>query len=141
MFSWNTNKNIFIFNLQTSTQLGQACQEETDNLDGSLWILASLAISLLHTLLWLGNIAWTLLHWWVRVTLLWNRISAWNLICTMLHMSTRPVSCGPGWWVFQGRVRHGKTYKHASNACVKLFLARVKSVPNFTLYCHKIDLC
>ena len=33
-----------------------------------------------------------------------------------------------------------KTNEIASNARVNLFLARVKSVPNFTLFCRKNDL-
>ena len=37
--------------------------------------------------------------------------------------------------------RDGKTYEHASNACGKLFLAWVKSVPNFVLMCHKFARC
>ena len=35
----------------------------------------------------------------------------------------------------------GKTYEHASNACVNFLLARVKSVPNFTFFCCKNGLC
>ena len=36
--------------------------------------------------------------------------------------------------------RDGKTYGRASNACVSFFLARVKSLPNVTLF-HKNELC
>ena len=35
----------------------------------------------------------------------------------------------------------GKTFKRASNACVNFFLARVKSVPNFTVFCCKSEGC
>ena len=35
----------------------------------------------------------------------------------------------------------GKTYEHASNAFVNFHLAWVKSVPNFTLFCRKNELC
>ena len=38
-------------------------------------------------------------------------------------------------------LKNGKTYKRASIACVKFFLTMVKYVQNFTLFCHKIDLC
>ena len=34
-------------------------------------------------------------------------------------------------------LRDGKTYERASNARVNFFLARVKTVPNFTLFCRK----
>ena len=34
-----------------------------------------------------------------------------------------------------------KTYKRASNACVNFFLARVKSVPNFTVFCRSKECC
>ena len=37
--------------------------------------------------------------------------------------------------------RDGKTYERASNACVNFFLALVKSVQNFTLFCRKNELC
>ena len=37
--------------------------------------------------------------------------------------------------------RDGKTYKRTNNVCVNFFLARVKSVPNFTLFCRKSELC
>ena len=37
--------------------------------------------------------------------------------------------------------RFGKTYKRASNACVNFFLAWVKYVPNFTLFCRESELC
>ena len=37
--------------------------------------------------------------------------------------------------------RNGKTYERASNACVKNFLAWIKSVPNFTMFCRKNELC
>ena len=37
--------------------------------------------------------------------------------------------------------RDGRKYERASNVCVKFFLARVKSVPNFTLFCCKNELC
>ena len=37
--------------------------------------------------------------------------------------------------------RDGKTYKRAINACVKNFLARVKYVRNFTLFCRESELC
>ena len=37
--------------------------------------------------------------------------------------------------------RDGKMYKLASNAGVNFFVARVKSVQNFTLFCHKSELC
>ena len=36
-------------------------------------------------------------------------------------------------------LRDGKTYEGASNACVNLFLARVKSVPNFTVFCWESE--
>ena len=36
--------------------------------------------------------------------------------------------------------RDGKSYEHASNACVNFFLSRVKSVPNFTLFCRKNEV-
>ena len=35
----------------------------------------------------------------------------------------------------------GKTYKGASNACVTFFLAWVKYVQNFMLFCCKSELC
>ena len=37
--------------------------------------------------------------------------------------------------------RDGKTFQRASNAGVNFFLARVKWVPNFTLFCCKSELC
>ena len=37
-------------------------------------------------------------------------------------------------------LRHRKTYECASNSCVIFFLAWVKSVRNFTLFCHKNEL-
>ena len=37
----------------------------------------------------------------------------------------------------EGAGREGKTYKRASNACVNF----LKSVPNFTLFCCKSELC
>ena len=39
------------------------------------------------------------------------------------------------------QIRDGKTYKRAGNACVIFFLARVKSVPNFTVFCWKSEEC
>ena len=37
--------------------------------------------------------------------------------------------------------RDGKTFQRASNADVNFFLARVKCVPNLTLFCCKSELC
>ena len=37
--------------------------------------------------------------------------------------------------------RVGKTFQRASNAGVNFFLAQVKCVPNFTLFCCKSELC
>ena len=37
--------------------------------------------------------------------------------------------------------RDGKTFQRASNAGVNFFLAGVKCVPNFTLFCCKSELC
>ena len=55
------------------------------------------------------------------------------------------LECGRVGWMLWLKVvwwdRDGKTYKLASNACVKLFLAWVKSVPNFTLFCCERELC
>ena len=34
----------------------------------------------------------------------------------------------------------GKTYKGANNACVNFFLALLKFVPNFALFCHESEL-
>ena len=39
------------------------------------------------------------------------------------------------------QTRDGKTFQRASNAGVNFFLARVKCVPNFTLFCCKSELC
>ena len=36
--------------------------------------------------------------------------------------------------------RDGKVYKRANNVYVNFVLARVKSVPNFMLFCHKSEL-
>ena len=36
-------------------------------------------------------------------------------------------------------VRDVKTYERASNARVNFFLAWVKSVPNFTVFCRKCE--
>ena len=38
-------------------------------------------------------------------------------------------------------IRDGKTYGCTSNACVKFCLARVKSVPHFTVFCRKSKEC
>ena len=37
--------------------------------------------------------------------------------------------------------RDGKTYQHGNNVGVIFVLARVKSVPNFTLFCCENELC
>ena len=41
----------------------------------------------------------------------------------------------------EDKSRHGRANGHASNAHVNLFLAWVKSVANFTLFCHGNKLC
>ena len=42
---------------------------------------------------------------------------------------------------FVVKYRGGKTYERASNACVNLFLALVKSFQIFTLFCCKNEFC
>ena len=50
----------------------------------------------------------------------------------LLHLS------GPAFTVVS---RDGKMFPRASNAGVNFLLARVKFVPNFTLFCRKSELC
>ena len=41
----------------------------------------------------------------------------------------------------QIRSRDAKMYELVNNVCAHFFLARVKSVPNFTLFCCNNELC
>ena len=43
--------------------------------------------------------------------------------------------------VISGRPRDGKTYKCANNACVNFFLAWVKYMLNFLLFCCESEVC
>ena len=43
--------------------------------------------------------------------------------------------------ILSARNRDGKMFQRASNAGLHFFLARVKFVPNFTLFCCKNELC
>ena len=52
------------------------------------------------------------------------------------------LSTGPTLSIFLSTIQGWKkTYERASNAHVNFFLAHVKSVPNFTLFCRKNELC
>ena len=59
-----------------------------------------------------------------------------------LHPSTKLIQLAPTLCrLTQPMARDGKMFQRASNAGVNFFLARVKFVPNFTLFCHKSELC